>query len=866
MDKKVEIQSRNSIAGSPGTSSTLIDLKKKIEEMLCERARLVEEEGPESIDVVGLNCRIGEMVEFCEKHGIEGVSRLEILRRMDQSNEPVRQRVEALRAKYRDHFWQAIEERVEQEARLEAEKLLPLELEKARQKRRREAIEARRELEGLKAFHLVEEEDPGSCEIVYRGPVFRLLNTGLHAGVNEGGENPFLLSTYVFGVHPACFHELQEGPADFMAALHHDSSEDRFVVKAIDPSIMIKRQESDAFSPFMQSQYHLQEGELVKLGKYHLQVERGHGYSQRALAAEAQSHLVEMLEIIFDTARTNESHDREAYLNIGKVLGCNLPDDCKANLRAFLSSEYSANFEKQKQMVRSWSVNNPKPDACEFSPLLMTLKAYSAGEKYFDFQPGLTLEDLSAEALRRVVCYSEVFAGGRCVGECGWMLVEITRFLEMGLLQPAEIRQLALPAPWPLIEKILEVRKAVDLLNVDSQEQLGTVIKLVGMARGLCLSEVYGADEIMIRNQNVDLKLTPDLPVVATSAGQESYVAQLCRKIARNAWHKLGQKRTAEERSDELSLIKALIDLGKVRPIHLVDIDGQTDPLAREREIEKKMLELESGIVSSLRREDLERREMERARLLAEKALGDEYAERRSALDRAMQGLEKFWESRSLPDIAQRFWEVGRCAAFFRDEGLRAVVAGCLHWVAVEPLERQLSDGQDRVFTVQLQAAPPERDWSQVVREWEVELEDLAAVAEKEIVRGGRSVLWLFLLQQAAKSHAGLSEQLAKKKNELERVVEREQFRLLRRSVLLPNEPGAEHIWPGWLEGEPLRQYEKFVDRIRLKIAQRFMSDLLIKIVEGDQAEKHRELARKLLMEVPGLRYTLSIPEHDLLL
>ena len=190
MDKKVEIQSRNSIAGSPGTSSTLIDLKKKIEEMLCERARLVEEEGPESIDVVGLNCRIGEMVEFCEKHGIEGVSRLEILRRMDQSNEPVRQRVEALRAKYRDHFWQAIEERVEQEARLEAEKLLPLELEKARQKRRREAIEARRELEGLKAFHLVEEEDPGSCEIVYRGPVFRLLNTGLHAGVNEGGENP----------------------------------------------------------------------------------------------------------------------------------------------------------------------------------------------------------------------------------------------------------------------------------------------------------------------------------------------------------------------------------------------------------------------------------------------------------------------------------------------------------------------------------------------------------------------------------------------------------------------------------------------------------------------------------------------------
>jgi hypothetical protein len=884
----------------------LADLKKKVDELLQQRSRLVEEEGPESVAVVELNVRLGEIVEFCEKNSIEGISRQEILPRLEQANVPLNKKTDLLRAQYREKYWRQIEERIANEARIEAEKRLPLELEKARRQRRREAIMARCREEGLKDLHLDEQEDPASCEVVYRGPVFRLINLALHSdtalepesrllcGLDDDGQpgaeivfddqisreqekqrkkkfsfNPFLLSTYLFGGHPACFHELTDLKKDFMAGLRHDPSSDSFTVKAIDPSITIKRLGSDSFAPFMQSSYPLEEGETVRLEHYHLQVERQHGYSAGALEEEARSHLEEMMEIIFDTARTTGAQDREAYLNIGRVLACNLPADRKKNLRTFLARVYAKNLRKKWNEVRAWQEDKMLPDAREFTPLMMTLDVLEEGRRYFDFELPFTSEELAAEARRRVASYGRAFAELQQPesSDNAWMLVEAARLAEMGLLERNVLEKAAPALSLAVIDRVVEVRALVDkLCGNEAEDQLMLIIKLVKTARGLKMSDIYGQDEIIIRNQNIDLKLTPALSVVADQAGMESYLAQLARKIARNAWHKLSQKRTAEERKNELSLIKALIDLGKVRPIHLVDFDGQGDPLVRERQIEQQLLDLESGIATSLRREDLERQEKERSRLLAATALGEEYGARQKLLERAMEAVEILHQWKNQPDGPEKLFELRKCAPVFTDRAVTAVVGGCLEQVVTEPLERQLKDYEGRVTRVLLNPGPLQRGWPEIAQEWQQEIEKLVVLAREKVLCGEQSMLWFFLLQATVEGWPGKAENFEKERKRLERAVEKEQFQLLRQAVLYDNPAVAAEMWPEWLEKEDFRLYEKMVDGVRLKIGQRFMSDLLIKIVEGEQCDRHREFARKLLMEVPSLRYSLSVPEYDLLL
>lgn len=886
----------------------LASLKNKVEELLQQRARLVEEEGPESVAVVELNSRLGEIVEFCERNGIEGVSRQEIWPRLEQANAPLNQKTDLLRAQYREKYWRQIEERVANEARMEADRRLPLELEKARRQRRQEAVSGRCREEGLKALHLDDQEDPASCEIVYRGPVFRLINLGLHSesaleaetpllcGLDEDNEregvareivfddqisqehekrrkrkysfNPFLLSTYVFGGHPACFHELDDLQKDFMAGLRYDPSADSFTVKAIDPSITIKRRDSDSFAPFMQSNYPLEEGETVRLKHYHLQVERRHGYTADALYLEAKSHLEEMMEIIFDTARTTGDQDREAYLNIGRVLACNLPADRKKKLRDFLASVYAKNLRKKWLEVQAWQENEQQPDAREFAPLVMTLGVLEEGRRYFDVELPFTREELVDQSRRRVASYGRFFA--RLQGDKddhGWMLVEAGRFVEMGLLDRDGLKKAGPELPLLVIDRLLEVRALVDeLCGNEAADQLLLIIRLVKTARGLKMSDIYGQDEIVIRNQNIDLKLVPGLPVVADQAGMESYLAQLARKIARNAWQKLSQKRTAEERKNELSLIKALFDLGKVRPIHLVDFDGQGDPLVRERQIEQQLLDLESGIATSLRREDLERQEKERSRLLAVAALGEEYAVRQNLLERAMGAVEILHHWKQQPDGPEKMFQLQMCASVFTDAAVSAVIGGCIEEVALAPLERQLKDYEGRITRVLLSPKPLQRGWAEIAQEWRQEMERLVSMAQNKVLSGEMAILYFFLLERAVTVLPDRQENLQKQRKSLERAVEKEQFQLLRQAVLQDSPVAGAEMWPEWLEKEDFHHYERLVDRVRLKIAQRLMSDLLIKIVEGEQPERYRDYARKLLMEVPGLRYTLSIPEHDLLL
>jgi hypothetical protein len=472
------------------------------------------------------------------------------------------------------------------------------------------------------------------------------------------------------------------------------------------------------------------------------------------------------------------------------------------------------------------------------------------------------MDQLKIEAGRRFQDYAQLVVPGK-INLPTPVLVETARFVEMGLLEMQDVFSTRTDFPHEYLERILELRRLIDALYQDEHRQLEDISQLLEQAQGLNLADVYGTDEIVMRNQDVEFNLYPDLPVVSgDGSGRNSYVAQIARKIAKHAWAKLQQKRTAEERKNELTLIKSLIDLGKVKPIHLVEFKEGENPLEKEREIEAKILEVEAGVDRSLRREEMKKQEQEQARRLAEKTMEKEYLTRKSIIERALDMLEKLRQSGQQADSADIYFLLKNWEAMMDPEAL-SVVEGCLEEIMEMPLERELADFEGRMTRITLQVAPVRKTWAEAVQEWRDVLDKHLPQLLKTGVAGRQSCLTMFLLKEAALTDHRWNDLLDANRRELEAAMELSQFRMIKKMVLM-GKPDEE-IWPDWLNSGDWSEYEELVDNIRVKLAKGWLESLIQRDKNSGADRSHRETAGKLLNAVPNLLYSLSKEQREFL-
>ena len=533
--------------------------------------------------------------------------------------------------------------------------------------RRREAkIEARKQKEGCQTLHIRSNENPETAKIAWRGWVVKLVDFEERHKANL---RPMLVPSRTFGSHLACTDELINPSREtikpkyyveeFMAEIMKNRDDpETLLVNWIGGQVQIKNENGIYGSPTT-NPIEVREGDTVRIGRYDLHIlGKDHAFTPEALLPYAKNMVDEALERIIEADRTTAEQDLVDHENICRLTELDLPTLPSSHksegetLAEYAGRWYSTEFKQLWKDIENWDPNNPVFDA-KFFPTLDMLLDLSEETATFVPKFGVTEKELKEQAQRRIARYLK--AGEATYPDYQYHLLNgfkrIGKLLKVGVnreLQAAERREKAIADLGSIeiakfiqemdffseeeitlsttdkyaekIDIVLTIRKLFEQLEHEQGDPLETIGELRALCGGKKLREVFTVEEIAIKDQNIELHLSPEQSI------ERSYIVQKALFVARKAFScAVSAAQDFNPDTDNPSeLEKQLKILNKLLWMNLFPVSKLNDDITaikEEAEIKEKIKELHSLVDHANFRIEKEKAEDARADQLSREYL-----------------------------------------------------------------------------------------------------------------------------------------------------------------------------------------------------------------------------------------------------
>lgn len=614
-------------------------MHQKAKELLAYRSKVMEQknDGPTHAMALRVSEILRDLMEFDMEHKIGALTQelqQKILDHFREYNRSV--------AKLIDEVREAVLNAQVLEIGLDEKE----QFEKSQKERRKAAMEARRQKEGVKVLHIDDDEDPETVDHVFKYPVYYL--RPYMADSIKIGATPMISPKITLGSNKVCHEELEPSDktssrkhkiAQFMAQLilNQEGEKYSYQVKYLHENVRIRTVAAELVAPPRET-FTVNPGTSVEIGHYTLTVdEELHGFSYKKIKDHLDKIIEEHFERIENQTVTTSEQDEEAYrflrTTLEEVQRSNLPEELKKEIIERAEARIESIFNDLWNNICEWDEQNPQPDSGYFQTILMLIQLGKEKRALATNSAVLmSHEHVQNAALIRAEVYARAAKSGeknvsrvtRALSRfsrrddtakaqhehdervAGGGIVELARFIEFGLVTMDQISLYGAPSAYcQKIQEVLDIRSHVQRFDEGEDASLEELLQLHNMGQGKSMNDVFAPEEIETRNLHIEVNLNPNDSL-------QCYIKKVAVFEARKTFKRMDTNKSADQLAQDTKLINGLAEAGIIQILQLIDDQGDVEALQNAEDIlERKTRQVATKKEAAAQKELVQRVEEE---------------------------------------------------------------------------------------------------------------------------------------------------------------------------------------------------------------------------------------------------------------